>query len=381
MTPPGAPQYAAAARASSDTLQEGTARIPGGFWGRLGRAAEWVSPKGIRRVPSERGLGVSRARGALTFATPVLVATFLACVQEPGGGDGPGSDPIRAAGVEGAVQPGPRTLPGTREDWEILREKARWAYANGLDTLPIGRAVAHIGEQFVGTPYAPHTLEVGGEERLVIEFQEFDCVTFVEASLALARFVHTVPEEMLDDPMARYRAHYSGILQDIRYRNGTLDRYPSRLHYFSEWISDNQGMGIVRSLSRELGGLPDDEPIDFMTTHSDAYQQLREDPALLPVLGETEARLSREPRYYVPQDRITQVADGIQDGDIIAATSTVAGLDVAHTGIAVWRDGTLHLLHAPLIDGVVEVSEVSLAERVRGIAGQDGIMVARPLAP
>ena len=262
-----------------------------------------------------------------------------------------------------------------------MREKARWAYANGLDTLPIGRAVAHIGEQFVGTPYAPRTLEVGGEERLVIEFQELDCVTFVEASLALARFVHSVPEEILDDPMARYRAHYSGILQDIRYRNGTLDRYPSRLHYFSEWISDNQGMGIVRSLSRELGGVPDDEPIDFMTNHPDGYQQLRADPALLPVLREIEARLSGEPRYYVPQDRIAQVADGIQDGDIIAATSTVAGLDVAHTGIAVWGDGTLHLLHAPLVDGVVEVSEVSLAERVRGIAGQDGIMVARPLSP
>ena len=380
VTPPGPPQYADA-RASSGMLEEGTVWAPGGFWSRLGRAANGVSPKGIRRAPSEQRLGVSRARGALTFATPVLVAAFLACVQEPGDGDGPGLEPMRAAGVESTVQPGPRTRPGTREDWKIMREKARWAYANGLDTLPIGRAVAHIGEQFVGTPYAPHTLEVGGEERLVIEFQEFDCVTFVEASLALARFVHSVPEEILDDPMARYRARYSDILQDIRYRNGTLDRYPSRLHYFSEWISDNQGMGIVRSLSRELGGVPDDEPIDFMTTHSDAYQQLREDPALLPVLGETEARLNTEPRYYVPEDRIAQVADGIRDGDIIAATSTVAGLDVAHTGIAVWRDGTLHLLHAPLVDGAVEVSERSLAERVRGIAGQDGIMVARPLSP
>lgn len=380
VTPLRQPQYADA-RASPRMPQRRTVSAPGGFRSRLGRAPNWVSPKGIQRAPSENSLGMSRARGALTFATPVLVAVFLACVQEPGSGAGPGSEPMRAAGVESTLQPGPRTLPGTGEDWEIMREKARWAYANGLDTLPMGRAVAHIGEQFVGTPYAPHTLEVGGEERLVIEFQELDCVTFVEASLALARFVHSVPEEILDDPIARYRAHYSGILRDIRYRNGTLDRYPSRLHYFSEWISDNHGMGIVRSLSRELGGVPDDESIDFMTTHPDGYRQLREDPAILPVLGEIEARLSMEPRYFVPQDRIAQVADGIQDGDIIAATSTVAGLDVAHTGIAVWRDGALHLLHAPLVDGVVEVSEVPLAERVRSIAGQDGIMVARPLSP
>jgi len=109
--------------------------------------------------------------------------------------------------------------------------------------------------------------------------------------------------------------------------------------------------------------------------------KIGEDPAFLPALQEIEARLSSEPRYYVPQDRIAEVAGRIQDGDIIAATSTVAGLDIAHTGIAVWKDGQLHLLHAPLMGGVVQVSEVSLAERIQRIGGQDGIMVARPVDP
>ena len=59
----------------------------------------------------------------------------------------------------------------------------------------------------------------------------------------------------------------------------------------------------------------------------------------------------------------------------------MAGLDIAHTGIALWRDGQLHLLHAPLVGGVVQVSEVSLANRIQRIGGQDGIMVARPLDP
>jgi len=74
------------------------------------------------------------------------------------------------------------------------------------------------------------------------------------------------------------------------------------------------------------------------------------------------------------------VAHRIRSGDVIAATSTVEGLDVAHTGLALWRDGTLHLLHAPLVGEAVQVSEVSLADRIRRIEGQDGIMVARPLA-
>jgi len=60
-------------------------------------------------------------------------------------------------------------------------------------------------------------------------------------------------------------------------------------------------------------------------------------------------------------------------------TSTVEGLDVAHTGIALWVDGTLRLLHAPLVGEAVQISEVSLAERIESIDGQDGIIVARPI--
>jgi hypothetical protein len=313
-----------------------------------------------------------------SLAVPVLLA---ACGGETSDDQASGEPATIEVIGDARADPGPTTLPGTDEDWGIMQEQARWAYRNGLDTLPIGQIVARIGERFVGTPYAPHTLEVEGEESLVIELQELDCVTFVENVLALARFVRRVPEAMLDDQMGRYRPFYSGILQNIRYRSGILDGYPTRLHYFSEWISDKDAMGLVRNLSAELGGVPDEEPIDFMTTHPDAYRQLGEDPTFLPALREIEARLSSQPRHYVPQDRIAEVADRIQDGDLIAATSTVAGLDIAHTGIALWKDGRLHLLHAPLVDGVVEVSEVPLADRVQRIGGQDGIMVARPLEP
>ncbi len=116
-----------------------------------------------------------------------------------------------------------------------------------------------------------------------------------------------------------------------------------------------------------------------MTTHPDAYRQLGEDPDFLTELRVVEERLNAEPRYYIPEDRIAAVENGIQDGDIIAATSTVAGLDIAHTGIALWRDGRLHLLHAPLVGGVVQISEVPLADRIQRIGGQDGVMVARPM--
>ncbi len=293
----------------------------------------------------------------------------------------PGSEVGGSAGTQTADAPtGPTTVPGTDADWAIVQEKARWAVDEGYAGLSIGDLIVRIGETFLGTPYAPFTLEAPGAEGLVIELEELDCVTFVENVLALARFVQMAPDDlMVAERGSRQRAVFAGILEDIRYRGGELDEYPSRLHYFSDWISDNHAMGLVRDVSRELGGGADPEPIDFMTTHSDAYRQLGEDPAFLIELKKVEARLSAEPRYFIPEDRIGAVEDGIQDGDIIAATSTVAGLDIAHTGIALWRDGRLHLLHAPLAGGVVQISEVPLAERIQRIGGQDGVMVARPL--
>jgi len=293
----------------------------------------------------------------------------------------PGSEVGGSAGTQTADAPtGPTTVPGTDADWAIVQEKARWAVDEGYAGLSIGDLIVRIGETFLGTPYAPFTLEAPGAEGLVIELEELDCVTFVENVLALARFVQMAPDDlMVAERGSRQRAVFAGILEDIRYRGGELDEYPSRLHYFSDWISDNHAMGIVRNVSQELGGGADPEPIDFMTTHSDAYRQLGEDPAFLIELKKVEARLSAEPRYFIPEDRIAAVEDGIQDGDIIAATSTVAGLDIAHTGIALWRDGRLHLLHAPLAGGVVQISEVPLAERIQRIGGQDGVMVARPL--
>jgi hypothetical protein len=182
---------------------------------------------------------------------------------------------------------------------------------------------------------------------------------------------------LLDDRSAA-EARYQQLLAELRYRDGVIDGYPSRLHYFSDWIADNARRGLVVDIGAELGGVRDDEPVDFMTTHPDAYRQLH-DPENVERVREAEARLSAAGRAYVPEERIAEVAERIRDGDIIAATSTVAGLDVAHTGLALRIDGRLHLLHAPLVGDSVEISEVPLAERILDISGQDGIMVARPV--
>ena len=324
----------------------------------------------------------------------------LVCACAPGARDdeapAAGSEPEQVAGpaLTTGVDVGPRpsvtdsaaliqgdTIPGlpswTAQDWELLRWTVAWARQNGVDTLAIGDRVARIGETFVGSIYIPATLEAPGPEHVVVNLRALDCVTFVENMLVLAHFVREQPREVLDRPRDAMQA-YQEMLARIRYRGGRLEGYPSRLHYFSEWLTDNEQKGVLDVLTQELGGIADPEKITFMTEHRDAYRQLT-DQTFYDEIGAIEQRLDQVTRYYIPEDRVAAVADRIQSGDVIAATSTLAGLDVAHTGIALWKDGALHLMHAPLVGKNVEISEKPLAERLLDIRGQDGIMVARPL--
>jgi hypothetical protein len=288
-------------------------------------------------------------------------------------------EPHRPPSVQDAPAPIGSLGAWPDENWRIFETRVRWAAGQGLDTVPLAAAMAAIGRSFVGTAYVPQTLEAEGPEHLVIDFRGFDCVTFVENTFALARFVRAGGAALLPR-RADAEGAYARLLTELRYRNGVIDGYSSRLHYFSDWISDNARRGLVTDVTPLLGGVLDDEPVDFMSTHPDAYRQLA-DPANLAAVRATESEISARGRLYVPEDRIGAAAAGIRDGDVIAATSTVAGLDVAHTGLALWVDGTLHLLHAPLVGDSVEISTVSLAERIASIQGQDGILVARPAEP
>jgi hypothetical protein len=353
----------------------------------------------MRTSIRRRGAGWLRF-GRLAAAPLALLLVACADGQGAGGGtehasfpaNGPGWSPSDVATPFGAApwMPPENELPplagdpgSTHEnerDWAIARAAVEWGRAQTLELLPVGEVMALLGATFVGAPYEPGTLEVPGPEDLVVNLRAFDCVTFVEHLIVLSRLIVAGGDDLLDEE-ERFRRSYRDELTSLRYRGGVLDGYPSRLHYFSEWIRDGEAKGLVRDVTRELGGIPDERPIHFMSSNPGAYRQLGEDPAHIEEIRATEARLNAVPRWFVPEDRIAGVADGIENGDVIAAVSTVDGLDIAHTGIALWQAGRLHLLHAPLVGETVELSSRPLAERIRGISGQKGIMVARPLEP
>lgn len=325
---------------------------------------------------------VVNPRGSVLL--PILLVALGGCAggdegRTDGGGEEPTTDPEIWEGDIVAATRALRSQEGTERDWEVLRATVTEAWEEGLDTLPMSEAMVRIGLSFVGTPYAPGTLEVAGQEDVVVNFQELDCVTFVENVFALARFIRIHDPEILESE-SRTRGAYRGALREIRYRGARVDGYPSRLHYFSDWIRDNEAKGLVQEMTREMGGEEDFRAIDYMTTHPGAYRQLA-DLANLVAIQNTEYQLSGLTRFKIPKGEIQSWISSIQNGDIIAATSTVDGLDVAHTGLAFWQGSELHLLHAPLVGGAVEVSRLPLSERILRLEGQDGIRVVRPLDP
>ena len=324
-----------------------------------------------------------RARVAAPMTGLLMALLLWGCAAgEPASSGSSGVDDgsVRPAG-SGEWPAASDSLTGTawtREDWEIFRRVLDDADERGLDTLPLGEAIAEMGVLFLGTPYVPRTLEVPGPERLVVNFRGLDCVTFVENVLALTRFHRVHGTDLLAQPDTA-RLRYEADLATLRYRHGRVEGYPSRLHYFSEWIAQGVETGRLEAFSAALGGVADPEPVSFMTAHADAYDQLTDPEAVAAIRQVEEALAGAGPRVYIPEDRLEEAASGIRTGDVIAATSTLYGLDIAHTGIAYWTNGELHLLHAPLVGSTVVLSERTLPDRIRQIESQDGVMVARPL--
>ncbi len=247
-------------------------------------------------------------------------------------------------------------------------------------SMPLGPRAIRVGELAIGTPYVPNALEAyikaGGDpkalEPLIVSLTEFDCVTLVESCLAVAR--------ASDDGKRPTWDRFAREVERMRYRGGKRAGYTSRLHYFSEWISDGEKRGLVRNLGHELGGANDTRPLRFMTEHRSSYPALADD-AVFAKIGEMEKSLDGNPRWVIATDRIPEVQDRIQTGDVLAFATAIPGIDVTHAAFAYrGNDGVLRVLHAPLSGGAVEITRTTLPEYVARIRRSTGILVARPLS-
>lgn len=259
----------------------------------------------------------------------------------------------------------------TQKDVDICHSKFELAVSKNLSSKPINEIIIEIGKSFLGTDYVAYTLEKGEKENVVINLSGLDCYTFLESTFALARCVKSGKTTFND---------YLKETENLRYRGGKLKEYPSRLHYFSDWIYDIDKRGIGKNISKEIGGEKIQKKIDFMTTHVESYHQLKENPKFIEEMKKIEREISEREYYFIPQEKIKDVEDKIQSGDLIGITTNIEGMDIAHTGIAIrLDDGRIHFMHAPIVGKKVQITEKPLLDYIKGNKKQNGIMVVRPL--
>jgi hypothetical protein len=306
-----------------------------------------------------------------------LPLPIQACNGAP---DEPGGDLFPPAGEERSAGD-PRDPTIGEEDLQRLIQWTQTLRTEGFGSpeRDFGLAAARVGELAIGTPYEGSTLEAyiraGGSpsrtEPLTLSLTRFDCVSLVEACLAIARIARGGEQPSWEV--------FGREMERMRYRDGIRGGYASRLHYFSDWLADNERRGLVQLIGRELGGIADDRPLRFMSSNPDSYPALAV-PEVRGEIAATERALDGQSRWVVPTNQISTITRELRTGDILGFATSIAGLDVTHAAFAYGDGGdVLRVLHAPLSGGVVEITRSTVPQYVSAIRQATGILVARPL--
>jgi len=223
----------------------------------------------------------------------------------------------------------------------------------------------------LGKPYVGGTLERSEEEELIINLYEVDCVTFVEYCLAMSRAVQfPSPDWEL----------FERELRQIRYRNGIINGYISRLHYSTDWIFDNTGKGIFEDVTYALGGRKFKPDVRYMSENYEKYPHLADNPEAVQQIALIEQAINaRNIYYYIPKKEIAQHQSKIKSGDIICFTTAISGLDISHLAIAYRNKQQLTFIHASSSAKKVIINPESLIDYCNAIRTCTGIMVLRPV--
>lgn len=256
------------------------------------------------------------------------------------------------------------------EDQRILKKFWQYAEATHLSDLAVNERIPLIAEFFIDTPYRSNTLEAKREELPVINLHEFDCVTFVENVLALA---------YLPEYHAQAADKFVNNIIRLRYRNGEILDYTSRLHYSSDWLYEMERQHLLTDITAFTGGIVYPNQVNYMSKNFMRYPPLQKDSVLKEKMKIIETDINRRTYHFIPKQSIDQACDKIKNGDVLLITTNIKGLDTSHLGFAYKQGGKTYLLHASSKSKKVTLTEVPLQEYMEGISSQSGIMVARAI--
>lgn len=231
-----------------------------------------------------------------------------------------------------------------------------------------------FARQLKGLPYVAHTLEINDTEETIINLRQLDCTTYVENVLALALC------------MKQNRPCFKQFCENIaciRYAKGKKIHYTNRLHYFTSWIEENTKKGFCYEIQSPAPPFTAVQRLDinYMTKHIGSYRMLKINPTYVPEIRKTEQHLTGKTYRYIPKSQVKNTSllrRTIHDGDIIATTTNINGLDTQHIGIAVWHKDGLHLLNASSIHHKVVEEPMTLYQYLKKQKTMPGIRIVRP---
>lgn len=233
--------------------------------------------------------------------------------------------------------------------------------------LPINQLIIETAKFLSGAPYVAATLEKEPEQ-LVVNLHEFDCFTLTENCLALALTAKEAQPSF--DSFCKH-------LQQIRYQEGKINGYTSRLHYTTHWIIENEKQGRLKNITQAAGGIPLPLQLFFMSANPDKYKQLKNEPELVASMREKEQEINKHAHFYIPKEEINTLSNKIQDGDIVCFTTSIKGLDVTHVGFAYWQNKQLTFIHASSTAGKVIINPVSLYNYCMASKSNTGLLLVR----
>jgi len=204
-----------------------------------------------------------------------------------------------------------------------------------------GGRVDVLSRHFVGHSYKDNPLIGSADtaEVFTASLDGFDCVTYIETVVALARATD------VDD--------FIEWLRKIRYEGGRI-QWERRNHYMTGWIRNNVREEIIK-------------PVPMLGVPLLSRERVLN---VVPGLAPQRTRVKCVPKAAVPK-----LERYLQSGDLIFFASTRKNLDVFHAGIIV-RDGKKVLMrHASRSQGGVVEQELREFLKTNRTAG---IIVVRP---
>jgi hypothetical protein len=201
--------------------------------------------------------------------------------------------------------------------------------------------VDQASKLLLGRPYVENPLGGGPrlKELLRVSLDAFDCVTYMEAVLALA--TSSNENEFLQETCR------------LRYRSGNV-LWLDRNHYMVDWLASNKTRGAIKNLT-----------------------QGRETIARTRTLDVVQGLPPRRVTFRCfPKRRFARIKHRMRTGDLIMFVSTKKQLDVFHTGILIQQGDRVLLRHATRSAGKVveqDLREFLVDHRM------SGFILARPL--